>query len=122
MAKPRRATTGTNNSQRRRRLAADDTLVSGAMLTLAVDAILKWAKLDRKHDVPYLAGYSRDGRTIYIDKDLPKSFVTRGGKRVVVDRFLILHEAVEKSLLDDLGLIYQHAHQIALRAEQAAVK
>jgi hypothetical protein len=107
---------------RYRRLAADDTLLSGSMLKSAVDAILAWARLDRRHDVPYLAGYSRDGRTIYIDKDLPKAFSTRAGRRVAVDRFLILHEAVEKSLLDDLGLIYQHAHQIALRAEQAAVK
>jgi len=107
---------------RRRRIGADDTLMSGAMLKQAVDAILAWATLDRKHDIPYLAGYSRDGRTIYIDKDLPKSFTTRAGTRVAVDRFLILHESVEKSLLDDLGLKYQHAHQIALRAEQAAVK
>ena len=107
---------------RRRRIGADDTLMSGAMLKQAVDAILAWATLDRRHDIPYLAGYSRDGRTIYIDKDLPKSFATRAGTRVAVDRFLILHESVEKSLLDDLGLKYQHAHQIALRAEQAAVK
>ena len=91
------------------------------MLKAAVDAILKSTRLDRSHDVPYLAGYSRDGKTIYIDKDLPKSF--RAGKtRVAVDRFLILHEAVEKTLLDALGLRYQHAHQIALRAEQAAVR
>jgi hypothetical protein len=109
-------------STRRRRIGADDTVMSGAMLKQAVDAILKWATLDRRHDIPYLAGYSRDGRTIYIDKDLPKSFTTRGGTRVEIDRYLILHESVEKSLLDDLGLIYQHAHQIALRAEQAAVK
>ena len=84
MSKPRRATShrGRRGHPRRRyrRLAADDTLLSGPMLISAVHAILKWAKLDRKHDVPYLAGYSRDGRTIYIDKDLPKSFVTRGGK------------------------------------------
>ena len=24
--------------------------------------------LDRKHDIPYLAGYSKDGKTIYIDR------------------------------------------------------
>ena len=116
MKKPRRA------KPRRRRLAADDTLVSGPMLKSAVDAILAWARLDREHDVPYLAGYSRDGKTIYIDKDLPKSFTTRAAKRVAVDRFLILHEAVEKTLIDELDLVYQHAHQIALRAEQAAVR
>jgi len=28
---------------------------------------------------------------------------------------------VEKTLIDELGLHYQHAHQIALRAEEAAV-
>ena len=95
--------------------------MSGPMLKAAVDAILASTRLDRSHDVPYLAGYSRDGKTIYIDKDLPRSF-SAGGVRVKVDRFLILHEAVEKTLLDSLGLVYQHAHQIALRAEQAAVR
>jgi hypothetical protein len=40
---------------------------------------------------------------------------------VRVDPFLILHEAVEKALVDKLHLHYQHAHQIALRAERASV-
>ncbi len=91
------------------------------MLTAAVDAILKRTRLDRRHDVPYLAGYSSDGKTIFIDKDLPRSFLLRG-KRVQIDRYLILHESIEKTLLDRLGLRYQHAHQIALRAEEAAVR
>ena len=38
------------------------------------------------------------------------------------DRFLILHEEVEKTLIDQLGLHYLHAHQIATRAEEAAVR
>jgi hypothetical protein len=99
----------------------NDTLVSGWMLTHAVAAILRRIRLDHDHDVPYLAGYSRDGKTIYIDRHLPHSFKHRG-KRIGVDCFLVLHEAVEKSLLDSLGLHYQHAHQIALRAEEAAVR
>jgi len=102
-------------------LGRNDTLISAAMLEHAVEAILSRLKLDRTWDIPYLAGYSRDGKTIFIDRHLPKSFKTRG-KRVFVDQFLILHEAVEKSLLDELGLVYQHAHQIALRAEEAAVR
>jgi hypothetical protein len=105
---------------RRKRLETNDTLVSAQMLTHAVDQILRRIKLDHDHDIPYLAGYSRDGKTIYIDRHLPHFFDCRG-KRVGVDRFLVLHEAVEKSLLDQLGLHYQHAHQIALRAEEAAV-
>ena len=35
---------------------------------------------------------------------------------------MILYEAVEKTLMDHLGLRYLHAHQIATRAEQAAVR
>jgi hypothetical protein len=45
-----------------------------------------------------------------------------GGRRVETDDFLVLQEAVEKALLDELGLNYIHAHQIALRSERAAVE
>lgn len=103
------------------KLKAPDWYVSSLMLDRALDAILRRVKkLDRKHDIPYLAGYSQDGKTIYIDRHLPKSFVFRG-RTVEVDRFLILHEEVEKTLIDQLGLHYLHAHQIATRAEEAAV-
>jgi hypothetical protein len=107
--------------RKRQNLGRNDTLISAAMLEHAVESILSRLKLDRTWDIPYLAGYSRDGKTIFIDRHLPKSF-TSHGKRVFIDQFLILHEAVEKSLLDELGLVYQHAHQIALRAEEAAVR
>jgi hypothetical protein len=52
---------------------------------------------------------------------MPPSFRYRGGD-IDADRFLILHEEVEKTLIDQLGLHYLHAHQIATRAEQAAVR
>jgi hypothetical protein len=52
--------------------------------------------LDRDHDIPYLAGYSRDGKTIYIDRPMPPSFRYRG-RDIDTDRFLILHEEVEKT-------------------------
>jgi hypothetical protein len=78
-------------------------------------------KVDRAHDIPYLAGYSQDGKTIYIDRHMPTSFEVEG-RTVETDRFLILHEEVEKTLIDRLGLHYLHAHQIALRAEEAAVR
>jgi hypothetical protein len=115
---------GPHPSPRGKRLVVDanDTLVSAGMLTHALDAICKRITLDREHDIPYLAGYSRDGKTIYIDRHLPYSFQSGDGRKIGIDRFLIIHEAVEKSLLDTLGLHYQHAHQIALRAEEAAVR
>jgi hypothetical protein len=92
------------------------------MMEHALKAVVRRIrKLDRGHDIPYLAGYSRNGRTIYIDRHMPKSFKFRG-RRINTDQFLILHEAVEKALMDHLGLRYLHAHQIATRAEQAAVR
>jgi len=77
--------------------------------------------LDRERDIPDFAGYSLDGHTIYIDRHMPQSFKFRG-RVIETDRFLLLHEEVEKTLIDRLGLHYLHAHQIATRAEQAAVR
>ena len=77
--------------------------------------------LDRQHDIPYLAGYSNDGKTIYIDRHMPRTMKFRG-REIDTDRFLILHEEVEKTLIDQLNLHYLHAHQIACRAEEAAVR
>jgi len=105
-----------------KKLRLPEWYVSSLMMDRALDAIVRRVKkLDRRHDVPYLAGYSQDGKTIYIDRHMPASF-KYGGREVNTDRFLILHEEVEKTLIDQLGLHYLHAHQIATRAEQAAVR
>ncbi len=104
------------------KLHTPNWFVSSLMLDRALDAILRRVKkLDRSHDIPYLAGYSMDGKTIYIDRHLPRSFKWRG-RTIEVDRFLIMHEEVEKTLIDQLDLHYLHAHQIATRAEEAAVR
>ena len=105
-----------------KKLRLPEWYVSNLMMDRALDAVVRRArKLDRKHDVPYLAGYSLDGKTIYIDRHMPRAFKFRG-RTVETDRFLILHEEVEKTLIDQLGLHYLHAHQIATRAEEAAVR
>ena len=105
-----------------KKLRAPEWQLSSFMMDRALEAVVRQiSKLDRNHDIPYLAGYSKDGKTIYIDRHMPKSFSFRR-RRVKTDRFLILHEAVEKTLMDHLGLRYLHAHQIATRAEQAAVR
>jgi hypothetical protein len=92
------------------------------MLIDAVAAILKRIALDCDHDIPYLAGYSVDRSKIYIDRHLQKTFIDHLGRSHAVDRFLILHEATEKAMIDTWHMQYQHAHQIALRAEEAAVR
>ena len=92
-------------------------------------------------DIPYLAGYSKDGKTIYIDRDLKKWEWL--GKWVNTDRFLFLHEKVEKSIIDALNElagrelqellillrmlnkndeVYFHAHGVATCAEEYGVK
>ena len=104
------------------KLKLPEWYVSSLMMDRALDAICRRVKkFDRKHDVPYLAGYSFDGKTIYIDRHMPASFKFKG-RTINTDRFLVLHEEVEKSLIDQLGLHYLHAHQIATRAEEAAVR
>jgi hypothetical protein len=105
-----------------KKLKLPEWYVSSLMMDRALDAVCRRVKkFDRKHDIPYLAGYSLDGKTIYIDRHMPESFKFRG-RTIDTDRYLILHEEVEKSLIDQLGLHYLHAHQIATRAEQAAVR
>jgi len=104
------------------KLRLPEWYVSSLMMDRALDAICRRVKtFDRKHDIPYLAGYSEDGKTIYIDRHMPPTFKFRG-RTINTDRFLVLHEEVEKTLIDQLGLHYLHAHQIATRAEQAAVR
>lgn len=105
-----------------KKLRMPEWFVSSLMLDRALDAIVRRVKkLDRAHDIPYLAGYSQDGKVIYIDRHMPKMMKVRG-REVDTDRFLILHEEVEKTLIDQLDLHYLHAHQIATRAEEAAVR
>ena len=105
-----------------RKLRLPEWYVGSLMLDRALDAIVRRVKdLDRQHDIPYLAGYSLDGKIIYIDRHLPQTFRFRG-RDIEVDRYLILHEEVEKTLIDQLDLHYLHAHQIATRAEQAAIR
>jgi hypothetical protein len=100
-----------------KRLRLPEWYVSSLMLERALDAVVRRVKkLDRDHDIPYLAGYSVDGTIIYIDRHMPQVF--RHKERVIeTDRFLILHEEVEKTMIDRLNLHYLHAHQIAARAE-----
>jgi hypothetical protein len=103
------------------KLKLPEWYVSDLMLERALDAIIRrLTRLDRDHDIPYLAGYSTDGTVIYIDRHMPTTFAHKG-RTVETDRFLILHEEVEKTMIDRLNLHYLHAHQIATRVEREAV-
>jgi hypothetical protein len=75
------------------------------------------AVISRAFEVPEIAGYSMDGLTLYIDRRLPDRMAG-----VPIDRFLEVHEEVEKALEDKLGFSYSHAHEIATAAEREAVE
>lgn len=81
-------------------------------------------QLDEGHDVPYLAGYSADGKTIYIDRHLPEvlTYHHAGKEREFRPRrFLIDHESMEKALIDAFGWKYAHAHEVATAYERRHV-
>jgi len=74
-------------------------------------------KINKSYDVPYVAGYSNDGKTIYIDRHLKLM-----DDNIDITPFLIIHERTEKALIDLFGLDYQHAHHIAMEQEKEAVR
>lgn len=93
-----------------------------ALLRSAGEKLWKSSELETRFDVPYIAGYAPDNpRFIFIDRAVPKEGRVHG-KRIRAHYLLNVHERVEKILLDELELTYQHAHQIAQRSERRAAK
>lgn len=78
---------------------------------------IKNITIDRTYWVPGLAGYSLDGTKVYIDGRLPEMW-----NGVHTDKYLVIHEVTEKSLMDKLGFSYGYAHDMALEAERHAVE
>jgi len=72
--------------------------------------------INRNYDVPFIAGYSKDGKTIYIDRHFNPMF----GK-IDVTPYLLIHEKTEKALLDYYHLDYQQAHHLATHNEHMHV-
>lgn len=78
-------------------------------------------RINRDFDIPYVAGYSKDARTVYIDRHLPLK-IRFGGDSVAILPFLIEHERVEKGLIDIFKMGYNEAHHIATWAEERLLK
>lgn len=57
-----------------------------------------WSPVDAKHSVTYAGGKSSDGRTTFIDKNIPKT-VEVEGKTIDAHEGISLHEDVEGTLL-----------------------
>lgn len=93
------------------------------MLNKSIHAIVRKVKINHQYDIPYIAGYSKSGKTIYVDRRLPLYLTTKKNQKIKIEQYLVLHEIIEKSLIKELGHIYyEYAHEIATIAELEAVK
>jgi hypothetical protein len=76
-------------------------------------------KINRSYDIPYLAGYSEDGKTVYFDRRfkpiMPKS-------KVDTIKFLLFHEKAEKAIINLFKFRYHDAHEIATYLEHKEVE
>lgn len=80
--------------------------------------------MDKDFDLPYLGGYSQDGKTIYVDRHLPDELeieVDGQRQKFCGDEFVRLHEQLEKVLIDVLGWTYWPAHSAGNGYERRAV-
>lgn len=91
-------------------------------LTEDISQILPPLTVNRDYAVPGVAGYSWDGNTVFIHKDLPQTFETSNDIEVNVDLFLCFHEATEKQFMDRFGMSYPPAHEIATTVERFMVE
>jgi len=78
--------------------------------------------INNDYEVSYLAGYSIDGKTIYIDKRLPRYLTLKDGRKIDVYPYLIEHESWEKHLEDNKNYRYSYAHEKATGKERAKVE
>ena len=65
--------------------------------------------IDRTKDVPLAGGISKDGKTVYVDRQMPKTLTMRDGTVVDVAKATAAHEVAERTAMD-AGKSYPKAH------------
>ncbi len=104
-----------------------DFNTSSHVLEEAFNAIWSRVTLNREYDIPLLAGYSKNSPLkIYIDRSIQDHYrLDNNQESINVLKPLIIHESVEKSLIDELQIeeeLYHRTHQIAQRLEMESVR
>lgn len=95
--------------------------VEKALNRAHVSYLIEHPNINRKFDIPYLAGSNDDGGKTYIDKRLPK-FINIDGKKLDPSKYLNIHEQIEHALMEELNLPYAKAHFIAEAYERSALE
>jgi hypothetical protein len=103
----------------RRKGSDEDWMWNDDELKDAEEDLRHGAHFDYDHDIPYTAGYSQDGFTVYIDKEVPQFLKVRSlesrTKQIEIDLWKTIgfHETTEKSLEDEpYNLDYQKATSV----------
>ncbi len=78
-------------------------------------------KVDTSFDIKYIGGYSTDGKTVYLDRDFPKTLNINGKEVDCVESIAKHHELTEKWMVGE-GYTYQYAHIIANKIEREYVE
>lgn len=106
-------------------LSMNVTLKDSDLLEARDELTLK-VKFTQSYDIPYLAGYSTEKPwMLYIDSGIKDPVSMPDGRKLHTIPFLLLHEAFEKALIDELKLTeksYLRTHQLAQRLEKEAVE
>lgn len=76
-----------------------------------VEKLAGAASVDRGHDIKWVGGRSEDGKTVYIDKDIPEKL--HAGRAYSPSSTLPWHEIPEWYLMHELDLPYEDAHKLA---------
>jgi hypothetical protein len=79
---------------------------------------LEGVTVDCDHDVPFCAGLSTDGKTLFVDHAIYDEVKNKKGYL----RCLIIHEMTEHLMMRVLKMPYKPAHNIATAAEECCVK
>ncbi len=87
---------------------------------LTTQALHDLVLVNNEYDIPYLAGYSVDGQTIYMDRRLPNKLKI-DGQNVEIQAYILFHERIEKLLIDLYHMDYQQAHKHATHWENSLV-
>ena len=100
-----------------------DKAISQTDIDEAIKALANKVRIEHQYWVPYLGGYSKDWThpCVYINSTFPDK-LKAGAKVMQPWRYLLIHESVEKCLMDELSLPYTIAHTIATAAERTAVE
>ena len=78
-------------------------------------------KISSEFDIKYAGGYSRDGKTLYMDRNFPREIDVLGKKIDTIESIVRHHELTEKWLADD-AYEYPYAHEVATRIERMHVE